>query len=402
MTGHVRGWCPTLFEPMASGDGLLARVKPPLGRISAAAARELAAAARRWGNGQLELTNRADLQARGFSDASLPAFCEVVLAAGLADADPAVERRRNVLLSPFASRAGAALAAELERWIAQDEALAVLPAKFGFAIEAPDRDPRPLPGDIRLAPEPAGWRLTLTGSDVSGVTAEPLASVQAISHRFVQLAAELQAAPRRMADLVGRRGHAALFAAAGVTLSDTSLGRRAGAPTIAGRLGDAFALGFAFGAVAADDLRYAADLAQAFGDGDLRLSPWRALILTGVPEAAGAELASAAGAAGFVVGSDDPRLSVVACAGAPACASAHAATRVDAGRVVALRPKRLVHLSGCGKGCAHPAAAPFTLVAAPDGYHVVRDGRAGDAPEERGLTLDEALGLLAAEPFEIP
>ena len=38
-----RGWCPSLYDPMATGDGLLVRVKPPGARLSAAAARALAA-----------------------------------------------------------------------------------------------------------------------------------------------------------------------------------------------------------------------------------------------------------------------------------------------------------------------------------------------------------------------
>src|SRR5207245_11810110 len=126
MTGRGCGWCPSLFEPMASGDGLLARVKPPLGRMSAEAARAMAAASRRWGNGQLDLTNRAALQVRGLSEASLPPFQDAILAAGLAHADPAVERRRNLVVSPLASPSGVALAIELERWIADDHTLASL------------------------------------------------------------------------------------------------------------------------------------------------------------------------------------------------------------------------------------------------------------------------------------
>ena len=401
MSRAPRGWCPTLFEPMASGDGLLARVKPPLGRISAAAARELAAAARRCGNGQLELTNRGALQARGLTESSLHAFREAVLSAGLASAEPAVERRRNLVLSPFASPAATALAADLEGWIAQDEALATLPPKFGFAIEAPGRDPQPLPGDIRLAPHPAGWRVALAGCEAAGVTTDPLTAARAISREFLQLCAEHEDPPRRMADLVSRCGHAALFAKADVTPAETRLVRPAASPAVAGQHGDAFALGLAFGAVSADGLDLAADLSERFGDGELRLSPWRALILASVADEATSALASAAQAAGFIVDRRDPRLSVIACAGAPACASAHAATRVDARLVAARRPKRLVHLSGCAKGCAHPQPAPITLVAEPEGYGFVRHGRAGDAPERRGLTLDEALDLVAAEPAEI-
>jgi len=394
MTGRRRGCCPSLFEPMASGDGLLARVKPPLGRLSGEAARALAAASRRWGNGQLELTNRAGLQVRGLSEASLRRFQEAMLAAGLAHANPAVERRRNLVVSPLASPAGLGLVIELERWIADDHTLAALPSKFGFAVEAPG-------GDIGVKPGAQNWGIRLEGCETEGLTAAPLAVVQAITHRFLALAAESSEPPRRMAGLVRRLGPEALFAGTDARLV------AAGAPSPqppsrAGWLGSdgAFALGLPFGACTAEDLGLAADLAERFADGGLRTSPWRALVLAGVSDEAA--LAAAALAAGFVVDPRDPRLSVIACTGAPACASAHAAVRADAAFIAAGGPRGLVHLSGCAKGCAHPAPAAFTLVAAADGYGLVREGRAADPPQRRGLTLQDALQLLAADPAEIP
>jgi len=394
MTGRVRGWCPSLFEPMASGDGLLARVKPPLGRLSGEAARAMAAASRRWGNGQLDLTNRAALQVRGLTEASLPPFQDAMLAAGLAHADPAVERRRNLVVSPLGSPAGVALAIELERWIADDRALAALPSKFGFAVEAPG-------GDIGVEPGPQGWRVRLDGCVTEGLTAAPLAAVQAITRRFLSLAAESPEPPRRMAGLVRRHGPEALFAGTDARLAAAAVPPPR-PPSRAGRLGSdrAFALGLPFGAFTAGDLGLAANLAERFADGGLRTSPWRALVLAGVSNEAA--LATAARAAGFVADPDDPRLSVIACAGAPACASAHAAVRTDAAFIAARGSRGLVHLSGCAKGCAHPAPAAFTLVAATDGYGLVRDGRAADPPERRGLTLQDAIQLLAPDPAEIP
>lgn len=394
MTGRVRGWCPSLFEPMASGDGLLARVKPPLGRLSGEAARALAAASRRRGNGQLDLTHRAALQVRGLSEASLPRFQEAMLAAGLAQADPAVERRRNLVVSPLASPAGLALAIELERWIADDGALAALPSKFGFAVEAPG-------GDIGVQPGPQGWRIRLDGCATEGLTATPLAAVQAITRRFLALAAESAEPSRRMAGLLRRHGPEAIFTGTGARLV-AAAAPPPPRPSRAGRLGSdgGFALGLPFGAFTAEDLGLAANLAERFADGGLRTSPWRALILAGVSDEAA--LANAAQVAGFVVDPHDPRLSIIACTGAPGCASAHAPTRADAAFIAARRPPGLVHLSGCAKGCAHPAPAAFTLVAAADGYGLVRDGRAADPPERRGLTLPEAVQLLAAEPAEIP
>ena len=63
----IKGWCPTLLSPMQSGDGWLARVKPSAGMLSAEAARLIADAARRHGNGHIDLTSRANLQIRGLS-----------------------------------------------------------------------------------------------------------------------------------------------------------------------------------------------------------------------------------------------------------------------------------------------------------------------------------------------
>lgn len=392
----VRGWCPSLFEPMGSGDGLLARVKPPLGRLSAQSARTLAAAARRWGNGRIELTNRAAVQVRGLSEATLPSFREAVLAEGLAHPDPAVERRRNLVLSPLASAAGATLAAALERWIAEETVLAALPSKFGFAVETEI-------GDIRLWPEDDRWRVALAGAATTGVTASPLAAIQAVTRQFLTLAAAYADPPRRMAELVRRCGADVLFLSAGMRPTGPGPALRGDRP-IAGVIGDgsAFALGLDLGGASADDLDRGADLAERFGGGELRTSPWRALVLSRVAADAGAELAAAAQQAGFVVAADDPRLSIVACVGAPACASAHAPTRLDAQALAARPLSGRVHLSGCARGCAHPASADFTLVAAPDGYGLVRDGRAGDPPIERGLSPQGAARLLAAEPREIP
>src|SRR6476469_9859911 len=97
----IRGWCPTLLSPMESGDGWLARVKPTAGRLSAAAARLIADAARRHGNGQIDLTSRANLQIRGLSPRSAEQFAEVIIGAGLANPNPSLEATRNVMANPL-------------------------------------------------------------------------------------------------------------------------------------------------------------------------------------------------------------------------------------------------------------------------------------------------------------
>jgi precorrin-3B synthase len=394
MSGRVRGWCPSLFEPMASGDGLLARVKPPLGRLSAASLRAVAAAARAFGNGQIEITNRGAVQVRGLSEASLRRFQDTVLTAGLASADPAVERRRNLVVSPFVSPAEDAAAAELEQWIGEDATLAALPPKFGFGV-ATDSDPHPIRLDVCLTAVGQLWRIALAGGDLAAITETPVAALRAVVGSFLQLAAALDERPRRMADLVRRCGAAAVLAGAKARLVETRSEASNSAPAIAGALGNDFALGLPFGVGRTDQLRAAAGLAERFAEGGLRLSPWRALVLAGVADVTA--LAAEAHDAGFITAAADPRLALSACPGTPACASGQAAARADAVRLVATRMPSHVHVSGCVKGCAHPGPAAFTLVASGQGYDLVRRGRAGDQPDVRGLTLEAAFQLLAAE-----
>jgi precorrin-3B synthase len=53
-----------------------------------------------------------------------------------------------------------------------------------------------------------------------------------------------------------------------------------------------------------------------------------------------------------------------------------------------------LHVSGCAKGCAHPRAAPVTLVGRDGLYDLVLGGTASDLPASSGLTLDEAAAYL--------
>jgi precorrin-3B synthase len=136
-----KGWCPTLLSPMESGDGWLARVKPRAARFNASQARIIADAARRYGNGEIELTSRGNLQIRGLSPRSAEQFADVIISHGLASADPLVEAIRNVMVSPLGADDPLAkfdshsLAVELEAVLAAQPALKALPPKFGILVD---------------------------------------------------------------------------------------------------------------------------------------------------------------------------------------------------------------------------------------------------------------------------
>ena len=81
-----RGACPGLSAPMPTGDGLLVRLMPT-GTIPLSAFKHLCAAARRHGNGIVEVTGRGSIQVRGLNAASAWRFAEAITALGIAAKD---------------------------------------------------------------------------------------------------------------------------------------------------------------------------------------------------------------------------------------------------------------------------------------------------------------------------
>jgi precorrin-3B synthase len=403
----MRGWCPTLFEPMPTGDGLLVRIKPPGGLLTPAAAQALAEAASSYGNGVIDLTSRANLQVRGLTHGVLPLFTRAILAAGLADPDPGNERRRNVITTPLAGDDPAAhpqtrpITAALERLLA-DPTLSALPPKFGFAINGGGLLPIPhAPADIRITVAADSWAVTPDrGNSTPSAPDEAAPLAIHLARSFLSVASP---ETRRMRDLV--RTHEP--PAPAPTSEPIPVGWhpyknafplaaegrvRVGAPADSIRpsaQAGAFGVALPFGTTTATDLHHLATLAATFG-ATLRLTPWRAILLTPIRAPDLPALCQFLAPLPFITEPTDPRLAISACPGHPACASATVDTRALAR---ALTPSGPVHISGCSKGCAHPGPARITLVGNAGHYDFIRNGRASDAPVARALTTAEAAAL---------
>ena len=157
----VKGWCPGALRPMASGDGLIVRVRPFCGALSLVRAAGLAELAARLGNGHIDLTRRANLQIRGLAEEHLPELHEALRQLGLIDRDAETEARRNVMVSPLAGLDASEsfdvrpIAAALDHALVMDETLQALPGKFGFLVDGG--------GSLSIAGERADICLAATG-----------------------------------------------------------------------------------------------------------------------------------------------------------------------------------------------------------------------------------------------
>ncbi|MEF8981433.1 precorrin-3B synthase [Thiohalorhabdus sp.] len=416
----VRQACPGVAAPMATGDGLLLRLRHPVGGLTPEQARTVADVARRFGSGELEITSRANLQLRGFSGASLPRAREELAVTGLVDADPQTEAVRNVVASPAADRDPQAvadvrgLARELAAAVTQRPALLELPPKVGLLVDGGGRARLDrLAADLRLEAmataagvcyRVAAGGTAQTAAVLGWVAPERAVAVAAaVLERFQALRRTVEDPPRRLSGAVARFGTEPLVGveglepAAGMEPVARQPVSDPGATLGTDPEGVWVGAAFPFGALTADQLAGLAQLIDGDRGGALRLTPWRAVLLTGAREGA----LSGLDALGAVTEGTDRRLALGACVGAPRCeagaveARAEVRDLAEAAGDLPARGGRL-HVSGCDKHCGDPAAATAVLTATGEGYNLALGDGTHLHPLATGLDRDAAQRWLAA------
>ena len=401
-----RGWCPGLARPMPTGDGLLARVHPPLGMLSLDQARAVARGARLFGNGHLDLTARANLQIRGVTEPTRAPLAGLLTEAGLGDRRGDGGPQRLTLTQPLAGHDPAELI-DVPALAGAVEAAALdipgLPAKTLVVVEGRPDAALPDADCVVAARDAARVEIVIAAGDGMHTVTDCTAT-EAPAFVAALLAAFARTGRRRMRDLsederVSVRGSLApqaneRYLRSGAVARASSPGRggseERGAP-FAPRAGlrrrsdlQILALDAPFGRCTADALDRVVSAAEAIGADTIRLSPTRGFVLLAAADAPAAGVLAKL-ASDFIVAPDDPRRSVDACTGAPGCASGSTPTLPDAARLAqAFRPLGAqglaAHVSGCAKGCARPGTADLTLVGAQGRYGIVIGGAPGDEP----------------------
>lgn len=378
-----KGWCPGAYRPMMSGDGLIVRVRPRLGRLDRSQALGLCDAARRFGSGILELTNRGNLQLRGLREAQYPQVLTALADLDLIDPDPALEERRNIVVTPLwrtgddSERVAGELAARLRE-------LPPLPAKFGFAVDAGQAPVLAgVSADIRIERASAGGLIVRAEGSDKGISVEPATSVDVA----ITLATWFAATANHTRMKAHLAGHALPDALVGTEVPARQAPLPLPGPTMLGPV-----YGVAFGQMTATALE---GLLHECAAGALRVSPNRTIVL---------EHACWSDSAEFLTTPDDPLLQIDACPGAPACASATVETRTLARTIAPLFARsaaqdtlRSVHVAGCAKGCARSRPADLTLVGSAGCFDVVRNGAAWDPPSCTGILPDALPAFFGAE-----
>lgn len=374
-TPSIKGWCPGARRPMLTGDGLVVRVRPRLARLNRAQALGLCEAALRHGSGQLELTNRANLQIRGVSETRWPALIAELDGLGLLDASVEQESRRNVLLAPDWVEGDDThrIVPELLQRLAQLPADFVLPAKTGFAVDV---------GSGRwLAQDSADFRLerSIDGGLILRADGRALGAPVALADAaegLIELARWFVASGGREAGRMAR--HKAPLP----DWAREQVAPAAGRPALqvgAHPLGTFH--GVEFGQLQARDLLAALERTGASG---LRTTPWRLLLLEG---------AAPVPLPGLALDARWEGQHIHACAGTEGCPQASVATRPLARRLAGLSPGHL-HVSGCAKGCAFARKAAVCVTGRQGRFDIAFNALALDPPSLQGLDADQVVAAL--------
>lgn len=379
-----RGACPALSAPMQTGDGLLVRLNPVHEGLTPKQLIGLCESAARQGNGIVEITARGSIQIRGLTPDSVGKLAADVNALAI-DVRTGVPVEINPLagLDPTEATDPRPLATAIRSAIDEAGLSARLGPKVSVVVESG--------GQIGLGQVAADIRLTASRRRNATLWRIGIAGN---AQTQVPMGASLRGAAGFAVDLLGQIADLGIEARARDLVQhadSSSIATPQPMPSKAGLLiplndfRTALAIALPFGSVSADMLRTLVETAQSAGVTELRLGPGR-MILALCPTVSTAEtLRGQAADQGFITDPADPRLGISACPGTPACASGHIPTRNIATEIATTMPDLLaghaeLHVSGCCKGCAHPAPATLTLVGDKNGIGLVANGTARHTP----------------------
>lgn len=446
---HRRGACPALAAPMPTGDGLLVRLNTVAGGFSPSQLIGLCEAALRHGNGVVEVTARGSFQIRGLNEASAQILATEVDALGIVV-------RTGVLVEtgPLAGLDPGEVAdpRPLAEMISNAVASASLATRLGPKVSVVV-DGGGCPGmggvaaDIRLTAERLGsegsvatvWCLAIAGDAATATPAarfdehSAAAAVSALLYavaevgigarardltaervsRIVRAAQALHTVPPPsvLPDLSPATGEGGGKECDGAR-RDRDLHPASPARPVASHnppftplpLTDsrhAISIALPYGSTEAALLVQLVGAANTLDIAEIRLAPQRRLIFIAPTEAACFAIRQHAAALGFITETRDPRLAISSCPGSPACGSGHLAAREVAHALAgaaadALDGSLSLHISGCTKGCAHPAPASLTLVGGENGAGLVVGGTAAAPPIAYAGKVEVARRLGAA------
>ena len=437
-----------LFYVAPAQDSFMCRLRIPNGILSHWQFAGVADLAERYGGGYTHVTTRANLQIREIEAADATTVAEALVDLGLTSKGSGADNVRNVTGTPTAGIDPQELidtrpyAREWHHHILNDRSLYGLPRKFNVAFDgagciAALEDTNDIGFQAVRVRDGFGaapgvyFRLTLGGitghkdfARDTGVIVRPEDATRvadAIVRVFIDHGDRTNRAKARLKYVLDAWGFDNYLAAVEEKLGGPLLrvpanaieprpepDRLAHIGVHAQRQEGLFWLGVVLpvGKLTAAQMRGLAETARACGDGDIRLTVWQNLILSGVPADKVETATTAVEALGLTTKATSIRAGLVACTGNRGCRFSASDTKGHAEDIAAWCEARValdqplnIHLTGCHHSCAQHYIGDVGLLGARvavseegdtvEGYHVhVGGGFGSDAAIGRELYRD--------------
>jgi precorrin-3B synthase len=398
--------CPGALRLHSADDGALARVRIPGGILTGSQAGALADIADRLGDSRLDITSRGNIQLRGLGDDRGGELAGLLAAAGLLPA-PRHERIRNIVASPLSGLDAAhpadgtgrtdvlPWAMSLDRSLCASEWATALSGRFLFAFDDGHQDVAALGADVTVWAAPDGQALVRIGDGPTALrvpAADAARAALLAAEAFLDASNGSGARAWRVRELTSRDAmftlSAAQFArrlaAAGIVAEQQAQASASGGITsmpgpgiIAGPAGrSALSVAAPLGRLTSAQWRLLASVATRHGSDELRVTPWRGVVLPALPAAGASGPLGELAEAGLITTTASPWWGVGACTGRSGCAKSLTDVRADAAATATTGHGGLpVYWSGCARRCGHPAGNAWVdVVAGPDGYDVTARG----------------------------
>jgi ferredoxin-nitrite reductase len=460
-----------LFYCAPTQKAYMCRLRIPNGILTHWQFAGVANLAERFAGGYAHVTTRANLQMREVEPKNAVAMIEAIQDLGLCSRGSGADNIRNVTGTPTAGIDPQELidtrayAREWHFHILNDRSLFGIPRKFNVGFDGGGRIPvLEDTNDIGFQAvemkdghgvEPGVWfRLMLGGitghqtfAGDTGVIVKPAEATlvaDAVVRVFIEHGDRTNRAKARLKYVLDAWGFEKFVAAI-----EEKLGRklvRAPAAAVAPRpASDRLAhigvhrqkqdgmcwIGVALpvGKLTAEQMRGLGKIAQEFGDGDIRLTVWQNLLISGVAQARVGEAEAAIAALGLSTKATSIRAGLIACTGNAGCRLAMSDTKGHAEAIAQWCESRVqldtplnIHLTGCPNSCAQHYIGDIGLLGTKvqvsddgdqvEGYHIhvgggfgpdalcgreiYRDVKAEDAPETIERMLKSYLAHRAA------
>jgi ferredoxin-nitrite reductase len=396
-----------LFYVAPAQNSYMCRLRIPNGILTHWQFAGLADLADRHGGGYAHVTTRANLQIREIMPENAPALLEGIQELGLSSRGSGADNIRNVTgsatagIDPNEIADTRALAREWHFHILNDRSLYGLPRKFNVAFDGGGAIPTlEETNDIGFQAVSIDgtilYRLILGGitghKDIARETGVLVAPedctpvADAIVRVFIEHGDRTNRAKARLKYVLDAWGFEKFLAAVeeklGRKLTRIAADRIAPRPP-ANRLAHIgvhtqkqaglhwIGIAMPVGKLTTDQMRGLAMIAQRFGDGDIRLTVWQNLLISGVGNEGIAAAGEAVHALGLRIEASPIEAGLVACTGATGCKFAAAHTKEDALRIAAHVDARLkvdepvnIHLTGCHHSCAQHYIGDIGLIGA--------------------------------------